>query len=53
MAREISNSIAPRFSFLYAARAPVVNVVDFFVLVGFADDWCVAVGSGDGFDDFF
>ena len=27
-AREISNSIAPRFSFLYAARAPVAAVLE-------------------------
>lgn len=31
----------------------LVDVVDFFVLVGFADDWGVAVGGGNGFDDFF
>ena len=31
----------------------LVDVVDFFFLVGFADDWGVAVGGGDGFDDFF
>ena len=31
----------------------LVDVVDFFFLVGFADDWCVAVGGGNGFDDFF
>ena len=31
----------------------LVDVVDFFVLVGFADDWGVAVGGGDRFDDFF